>query len=729
MTASTATQNAPQQEHAGACVSVLLLDTPENLGIDFLQLLQRQELKLVYERVNDKEGLHAALRQGTWDILLVCDQVNVPGQDETLAYLDQLDCETGYILLSKSELSIDALTRAYRRGIAAVVSALHPEYSFHVFAREAERCRRNMQLSLLNQEKFDLKRHCMQLMSGTQEALAYLQDGIHVFGNDAYLKLLGYRDLDDLLILPFIDLVSTEMREKTKQRLVDYQHKVRLQPDTPELEIPELFVTAIGEREGILQVAATFKPVIHEGEACVQVIFKFAAGEDRHEESAAAEGLGYSLFITHLENLLAQARESTNALGKVLHIRGLGCEHYMARKGFGSLNGKLKALASELKEELGQDDLLIRLNETSLLALQKAGSTATDAALARLLARFDVAMNRELGAAADEPVVKFVLEQMPVDAQSPSAEQLVRSFLNARQTRHATAPAVEDAGVRQQGPVVAAPALAPAAAATASPAEDRSSAELRHISAALAGNQIKLMYETVISVADIETDFHDICMQLPTTEGSGQILARAALGSGDAAAALAVKLDRWMLRGTLAVIADLYRRGQEYPVLLPLSEPSLAERRLADVLGRELQEFGLPAAMLIVDLPLHSLGSDIDIALSRLEPLKQLGVSLCLSEVHESRAVQQLAQRLRIDRVRLQRDFVAAAQDPAAFSRLKKVVEELHASRIKVFAGDIASHSELALCCKAGIDLVKGKCIQPAPRELDAESMAEALMT
>lgn len=726
MKVSTATHNAPQEDQAGACVSVLLLDTPENLGIDFLQLLQRRELKIVYERVNDKEGLHVALRQGTWDILLVCDQVHVPGQDETLAYLDQIDCETGYILLSKSELSIDALTRAYRRGVAAVVSAHHPEYSFQVFAREAERCRRDMQLSLLNQEKFDLKRHCMQLMSGTQEALAYLQDGIHVFGNDAYLKLLGYRDLDDLLIMPFIDLVSTEMREKTKQRLVDYQHKVRIQPDTTELEIPELFVTAVGEREGILQVAATFKPVVHEGEPCVQVIFKFAAGEEQHETSCAAEGLGYSLFVTHLENLLAQARESCAQLGKVLHVRGLGCEHYMARKGFGSLNGKLKALASELKEVLGLDDLLIRLTETSLLVLQKSGSTVSEDALAHLLARFESSMNRELGAAPGEVVVRFVLENMPVDAQSPSAEQMVKSFLNARQVRQAAAAGTVP--VTNEAPDHA--EAAPLRVEPVKPAASQSEEDLRHISAALAGNQIKLMYETVISVADIETDFHDICMHMPSPQGGSQYLARAVLGAGDAAAALAVKLDRWMLHGTLAVVADLYRRGQEYPMLLPLSEQSLADRRLAEVLGRELQSFGLPAQMLILDFPLYSLAGDLELAVSRLQQLKKLGLSLCLSEVSESRPLQQIAEQIRIDRVRLQRNFVVAAeQNQDAFNRLKNVVAELHSARIKVFAGDIASHSELALCCKAGIDLVKGKCIQTAPRELDAESMAEALMT
>lgn len=100
-------------------------------------------MKIAFERVADKEGLFAALRNGNWDILLVCDQVNVPGPEETLDYLKQLDCETSYVLLSRGELSIDLLTAAFRKGIAAVVSSKNPEFSLEVFAREAERSRRN----------------------------------------------------------------------------------------------------------------------------------------------------------------------------------------------------------------------------------------------------------------------------------------------------------------------------------------------------------------------------------------------------------------------------------------------------------------------------------------------------------------------------------------------------------------------------------------------------------
>lgn len=711
-----AAQQSSQQPGAepGAGVSVLLLDTPENLGIDFLQMLQRQELKLAFERVNDKEALHAALRQGNWDILLVCDQVNVPGQDETLAFLKAHNCETGYVLLSKAELSIDALTRAYRKGIAAVVSAHNPEYSLEVFAREAERCRRNLQLNLLHQEKFDLKRHCMQLMSGTQEALAYLHDGIHVFGNEAYLKLLGYEKADDLLVLPFIDLVSTEMREKTKQRLLDFQHRARLQPDTKELEIPELFVNAIGQREGILQVAATFKPVIYEGENCVQVVFKFSSGDTAQTESGVAEGLGYPVFITHLDSLAGQARAAGKILGQVLHIRASGCEHYIASKGFGSLNGKLKALASELKAALGKDDLLIRFTETSFLALHKDGADAAafSEALATLLGKFEKALNREIGSAPAATLIKFAFDAVTVDAQSPPAEQIVRGFLHSPSARQ-----VPEAPRR--------PAELPVLTEVVKKTTEKPAVDLQRLNSAFVANRMKLLYETVISVGDIETEFHDICIGLPRDDGN-EILSRAALGSSE----LAGKLDLWVLHNALAVIADLYNLGQEYPVLISLSGKSLTHGKLIETIRSELKALGLPAEMLVIDFSLQDINHDVAAAAAQLEKLKADGISLCISEVHDISELKDILKHVRVERIRLQRALVeAAGQSERGFAVLRHSVEKLHALKMKVFAGDVASNSELALCCKAGIDLVKGKCIQKGPQALDADSMAEALIT
>jgi len=168
-------------------IRVLLLDTPENEGVDFLKSLQQQTtaLALVSQRISGSRHLTQMLEAQTWDIVLVNDRVESPSTDEILATFRHTHSETGLVVLSSSTVTVDALADAYKRGVSELVTPEYPEYSLEVFSRAAERSRRNYQLSQLNQEKFELARHRDHLMSGTEEALAYLQDGIHVYANPA----------------------------------------------------------------------------------------------------------------------------------------------------------------------------------------------------------------------------------------------------------------------------------------------------------------------------------------------------------------------------------------------------------------------------------------------------------------------------------------------------------------------------------------------------------------
>lgn len=774
---------------ADAVARVLLLDTPENQGVDFLKSLKQRGMAFTEQRVGSRDELFSTLQADAWDILLVNDLVSRPTTEETLAHLRQIRSDTGLVVLSSKGISVDSLTEAYRQGVSDLVSDQHPDYSCEVFSRAVERSRRNFQLSQLNQEKFELTRHRDQLMSGTEEALAYLQDGIHVFGNDAYLAMLGYAAMDDLAVMPFIDVVSTEMRDKVKQQLLDYQHKARLKPDTEALEIDELFVAATGEKAGILQVSAEIKAVTYDGDECLQIVLRDKTAAAGRESAHAQDGLGYPLFLSHLDNFLAEARASGGQTGQVIHIQGNGFEHYLAGRGFGSLNGKMKALASELKAMLGDNDFMIRFTENSFLVLLKAVA-AEDArilGLEVLLERFESALNREIGLDGNGPAITLAHEQVAVDAGSESAEQLIRTFLLAGTAERpasaaadkrtaadksaaadrkapaepgaaaekavapestagadASAPAagkvvpfakkgrdkaeavkeetatVDDAAPRQAAPKKAAQKKTPHQQAHA-PAATVSAEE---VSAALTANRLQLLYEPMISVAEIETEYY--C--LGTWREGKDLLSRERLGAALCSDALAGKLDQWSLGNALDVVGELYKQGQEYRVLLPFTARSLAEKHLPGNVREALAAHSMPPGMLTMDFSLQDVAADIEAAARQLAGLAEAGARLCISGVSDAAQLDGLLQHTAVHVVRLDGALLAdAARDAGANGRLGAVIDALHGHRIKVAASGIDSGDMLNLCCRARLDLVNGAHIQKQPLPLSADTLTQAM--
>src|SRR5690606_20659158 len=104
-------------------------------------------------------------------------------------------------------------------------------------------------------------------------------------------------------------------------------------------------------------------------------------------------------------------------------------------------------------------------------------------------------------------------------------------------------------------------------------------------------------------------------------DASGQELelaSREALGEQLAMSTFAAKLDQWMLHACLGVIADLYKRGQEYPVIVPLTARSLSNKRLAETVRAELKSFALPGEILTLDFRLTDVTADLENGLSQL---------------------------------------------------------------------------------------------------------------
>src|SRR5690606_28075927 len=272
---------------------------------------------------------------------------------------------------------------------------------------------------------------------------------------------------------------------------------------------------------------------------------------------------------------------------------------------------------------------------------------------------------------ADQILKVFLASQVATTPAAPPAQQPAgpaaaepAASLPA-QTPAAPAPPAA-AAAAGDAPAAAAPVPASAAAATAQASDNPlpaiGSIDQARLNAAINGNAVVLMHEAIISVEDIVTEYHDIACYLPGDSGKDhELVCRESLGEQLHTSALAAKLDQWALHKVLGVIGELYKHGQEYPVILPLSARSLANKRLAETVRSELKAVGLPGEILTLDFCIDDINSDPENHLPQLGKLKAEGVCLCLSGVCRIKDVIDIQKQARIDLVRLHGSFVQDA--------------------------------------------------------------------
>ena len=80
-------------------IRVLLLDTPENEGVDFLQKLSQQSVELVSQRLGSHQALSDALEKDSWYILQLNDRLASLTTEEILDVFRQTRSETGLVVL------------------------------------------------------------------------------------------------------------------------------------------------------------------------------------------------------------------------------------------------------------------------------------------------------------------------------------------------------------------------------------------------------------------------------------------------------------------------------------------------------------------------------------------------------------------------------------------------------------------------------------------------------
>lgn len=166
-----------------------------------------------------------------------------------------------------------------------------------------------------------------------------------------------------------------------------------------------------------------------------------------------------------------------------------------------------------------------------------------------------------------------------------------------------------------------------------------------------------------------------------------------------------VRIGEWVLRTACAQAA---RWDPPYRLSVNLSAVQLADPGLVETIRQILDETGMPAERLELEVTETAVFSDREQALRALREIKELGVTVALDDFGVGYSSLAALRTFPFDRIKLDRSFITGEDTRQTVTLLETVLSLGRAFGMSVLAEGIETSDQLALLHQAGCDEVQG---------------------
>ena len=171
---------------------------------------------------------------------------------------------------------------------------------------------------------------------------------------------------------------------------------------------------------------------------------------------------------------------------------------------------------------------------------------------------------------------------------------------------------------------------------------------------------------------------------------------------------LILRIGEWVLREACRW-ANFIGTERGLPVSVNLSARQFGDPRLVKLVGRVLQDAGLPARLLELEVSEATLMHDAEQTLATLRKLKKLGVSLAVADFGSGHSSLAFLRRFAVDKLKIDRAFIAAAQaDPDHKAIVAGIIGLAHTLGPKVVAVGVETEAQKEFLRACECDYLQG---------------------
>lgn len=649
-------------------------------------------------RVEDDEDMETAIEENPLDIILAKQVLPIFNANQAMKLLVTSGRDIPLIVITPKTQEASAI-EVLNMGARDAIASDQSERLKFVVQRELGDLQNRRNLRRSEKLLHETEKRTRNLIDSSRDAIAYVHDGAHIYANNAYLKMFGYADLEDIEGMPILDMVSSDQHAKMKEFLRGYA-KGQITDDS---------LDVVGQHiEGkTFNITMEFSSASMEGESCSQIIIRDQAQSKELEKQLNV--LSKQDLLTGLYNHTYFIEQADKMLSRAVEGQGKGSLLYIILDNY-----------EDIKNSIGISGRDHVLTDAATLLKEKVSNIG-------LLARFEGAVFTLLLNNADqaqsEKVANGICKLVRDHISEVNGKSITSTCSIGITSINETTSNLQDCLARAEKGALSADKAGGDQFSIFNPAIEELAEKEQHsvwaskIKVALKENKFHLLYQPIVSLRGETGAHYEVMVRMIDDDGS-EIMPSEFLPAAEEMG-LVNYVDRWIIAHVLVLLAERMKQGTSTRFFIKLSSGSLTDLEFLPWITERLKSLRLDADSLVFTLNESTALNYLKQAKATLQGLRSINCRVGLENFGTEQNTFQSLKHLDVNYLKIDSSVGTNLKDSVeSQEKLKEIAEEANERGIMAIAAFVEDANSMALLWQSSVAFIQGHFLQEPDAEL-----------
>jgi diguanylate cyclase (GGDEF)-like protein len=678
---------------SNSLLNLLVIDDDQLYAERLVSLLSAYYDKVNLGFLDDKEELLKSLRQ-QWDVLVFGNAYDM-GFTDVVGVVQEQGLDLPMICLMSDEM---AATGRNDDGLPAVIDStmvkalLADKESQVVLAiclQHANlQCRQ--QLKTLRYVLSEAEQRANILIKNSKSAVAYLDQGIHIFANEPYLKLFGFDAFSDLIGVPVVDMIAgvdnvkgfkqfLRQFDKGSREQVEFKFESR-RTDGTTFEAKLQLAAATLEGEPVTQI------IIQQNNNAAEIAKRLAVAERQDSLTGLNNRRG---FEENFEALYQWVLKDNTSAG-LLYIQLDNIGKISSSLGLQGVDATIKRIAATL-DEMITDGHVSRFSDTVFTILVKNLTTPELKELAEHIRVCISELLIEVDKRTTNTTASIGVVKIESNAAEPQVllERAIDAINNIRiETKnHGDAYHIYDPSEHANS-------------------DDDALAE--SLINAITHNSFELFFQPIYDINTDRSDFFEVYLRLPLSDAENTVLTPDHFMAVAKTHNLREKIDRWVLINACKQVNEVRKTHPQARILVQLTSASLTDKKLPNIASQLINAVGGAAGVLTLQFNEQDVANHLTVAKSQFVALSQNHCQVGIHNFGTSAKSIEIADFVQPDMIRLARNYVDDISNADNLDTVKSLIVRANELKVDVLMPYIEEAATMSVSWSVGARYLQG---------------------